>query len=114
MGQVKRYDLISANLEHAAQRDARRGAPIGLSVEQVADTGRRQDAREAVPVSAWMPHRVVYDEARLVDAEAIAWTEGAVLIRWTPPNSSQPLTCGYMRPPCDDVDRFLHGRSLGA
>jgi hypothetical protein len=42
-----------------------------------------------VPVSAWVPHRVVYDEAQLVDAEAIAWTRGAV-IRWTPPNSSLP------------------------
>ena len=44
---------------------------------------------QPVPVSAWVPHRVVYDEAQLVDAEAIAWTRGAV-IRWTPPNSSLP------------------------
>lgn len=90
MGQVKRYDLISANLEHAAQREALSGTPVSLSVDQVTDTGRRQDAREPVPVSAWVPHRVVYDEARLIDAEAIAWTDSAVLIRWIPPNSSQP------------------------
>lgn len=89
MGQVKRYDLVGADLERAADLEARRPVPIGLTVDQVRGTGRRQEAREPVPVAAWVPHRVVYDEAQLIEAEAIAWTAGAVLIRWKPPNSSQ-------------------------
>jgi hypothetical protein len=90
MGQVKRYDLIGPNLEHAANLEARRPRPIGLTVEQVESTGRRQEAREPVPVTAWVPHRVVYDDPQLIEAEAIAWTAGAVLLRWTPPHSTQP------------------------
>jgi hypothetical protein len=43
-----------------------------------------------VPVTAWVSHRVLYDEAQLIDAEAIAWTEGAVLIRWTPAHTIHP------------------------
>lgn len=34
-----------------------------------------------MPVTASVLRRVVYDEAQLIDAEAIAWTERAVLIR---------------------------------
>ncbi|MEZ3162208.1 hypothetical protein AB1K54_16970 [Microbacterium sp. BWT-B31] len=90
MGQVRCYDLIGPDLEHAANIDARRPRPIGLTVDQVQSTGRRQEAREPVPVTAWVPHRVVYDEAQLIDAEAIAWTEGAVLIRWTPAHTTHP------------------------
>lgn len=90
MGQVKRYDLIGPNLEHAANLEARRPTPIGLTVGQVESTGRRQDAREPVPVTAWVPHRVVYDDPQLVEAEAIAWTDGAVLIRWVAEGSTQP------------------------
>lgn len=90
MGPVKRYDLVGSDLERAADLEARRPQPIGLTIDQVRSTGRRQEAREPVPVTAWVPHRVVYDEAQLIDAEAIAWTGGAVLIRWTPPHSTQP------------------------
>lgn len=89
MGQ-RRYDLIGPNLEHAANLEARRPKPIGLTVDQVQSTGRRQEAREPVPVTAWVSHRVVYDEVKLVDAEAIAWTEAAVLIRWTPAHTTIP------------------------
>ena len=91
MGQVRRYDLIGPNLERAANLEARQPRPIGLTVDQVQSTGRRSEAREPVPVTAWVPHRVVYDEAVLIDAEAIAWTEGAVLIRWTPTQSTHPV-----------------------
>lgn len=90
MGQVRRYDLVGPNLERAADIEARRPKPIGLTAEQVQNTGRRQEAREPVSVTAWVPHRIVYDETQLVDAEAIAWTEGAVLIRWISPHSNQP------------------------
>lgn len=90
MGQVKRYDLVGADLERAADLEARRPQPIGLTIDQVRGTGRRHEAREPVPVTAWVPHRVVYDEAQMIEGEAIAWTEGAVLIRWTPAHSTQP------------------------
>ena len=81
-----------------APGDARRPTPIGLTVDQVQSTGRRQDAREPVPVTAWVPHRVVYDEAQLIDAEAIAWTEAAVLIRWTGTHHSPQPRLGLGRP----------------
>lgn len=43
-----------------------------------------------MPVTAWVLHQVVYNEAQLIDAEAIAWTDGAVLIRWTPTHTTHP------------------------
>jgi hypothetical protein len=51
MGQVRRYDPIGPSLEHAANIDARRPRPIGLTVDQVQSTGRRQEAREPVSVT---------------------------------------------------------------
>lgn len=91
MGQNKRYPgLLEADIERAAVAMERRPSPIALSEAELRSSGRRQEAREPIPVRAWIPHRVVYDEPQLVEAEAIAWTTTAVLVRWRSEHSAHP------------------------
>ena len=53
---------------------------------EVGATGRRHEAEQPIPVTALVPFRVQYDDVRElgadVEAEAIGWTDGAVLIRF--------------------------------
>ena len=89
MGQNKRVpELLEANIEHVEHAIERRPEPVSLTIEEVRTGGIRQDAREPIPVAAWIPHRVNYSEPQLVQAEAIAWTRTAVLLRWKAPHSS--------------------------
>jgi hypothetical protein len=83
MTQNRRYrSPLDRNIERALRADELRGTPISLSTEELRVTGRRTEAREPIQVEAWVRHRVVYEEPRVVSGEAIAWTEGAVLVRW--------------------------------
>ncbi|MFB6612532.1 hypothetical protein ACFCVO_19585 [Agromyces sp. NPDC056379] len=43
---------------------------------------RRVEAAKPIQVDAWTRHRVIYEDPRLVQSEAVAWTDGAVLVRW--------------------------------
>ncbi|GAA1955287.1 hypothetical protein GCM10009717_21580 [Agromyces allii] len=84
MTQNRRYDSrLDENLARAERLDASRGTPVPLSPEELRTTGRRVEAREPVSVEAWIRHRVVYEEPRLIQGVAVAWTTGAVLIRWS-------------------------------
>ena len=82
MGGNRRYDLISQNLDRAAQEWARRPTVIGLTDEQVRASGRRTDSAEPVPVAAWVPHQIAYTEQLLIRGQVIAWTRDAVLLRY--------------------------------
>jgi len=64
---------------------AKRGSPVSLTTSEVRRTGRRHDAREAVPVTATVRYRVAYEEPREVEGTAIAWTNGAVLVKYPDP-----------------------------
>lgn len=90
MGQNKRYQLVERDVERAGKMAERAPKPVSLTMDEVAGTGRRVDATVAVPVTAWVPHQVAYVEAQPIEAEAVAWTQRAVLVRWTPPGASYP------------------------
>lgn len=90
MGQNRRYPLVERDVERAGQAAERAPRPVGLTIDQVAGTGHRVDAAEPVAVTAWVPHQVAYIEALPIDAEVIAWTKRAVLVRWTPPGTTYP------------------------
>lgn len=83
MGQNRRHDMISSDIDRCTQRWEQRPSPIGLLHEQVQASGRRQDASEPVPIRAWVPHHVSYTEQLAVDGVALAWTSNAVLIQFT-------------------------------
>lgn len=82
--------MVSADLARAAERLERQARPLSLTPAQLQQTGRRVDAEQPIAVCAWVPHLVTYVESELVDAEAIAWTSDAVLLRWTPEGASFP------------------------
>jgi len=81
--QNRRYATrLDENLARAARADETRGTPIGLSPDELRTTGRRTEAGTPVRVDAWVRLRVVTEEPRLIEGEAVAWTTGAVLVRW--------------------------------
>ena len=90
VGQNRRFQLVERDVERAGQTADRAPRPVSLTIDQVTGTRRRVDASDPVPVTAWVPHQVAYVEALPIDAEAIAWTQRAVLIRWTQPGASYP------------------------
>ena len=94
MTQNRRYRTpLDDNLARTTRQAELRGTSIGLSSDELRISGRRVEARTAVPVQAWVRHRVIYEEPRLVEGEAIAWTDRAVLIRWTDTqNTNERLT----------------------
>jgi len=87
VGQNRRYDLVGRDLERADLARAERGTPLGLSIYEVRATGRCRDAREPIPVVAWLQFQIARVEARHTDAAAIAWTDAAVLVRWVSPHT---------------------------
>lgn len=89
MGQNRRYDLVGRDLDRAAAREMRMPRPVGLTPEELATTGRRVDAPEPVPVRAMVRHRTVIEEGIPVEAVAVAWTQRAVLLRWSPDGDPQ-------------------------
>lgn len=91
MGQNNRYpELLEHEITKVGAAMDRRLHPVSLSEDELRSSGPRQDAREPIPVSAWIPHQVLWTEPQRVEAEAIAWTSDAVLLRWTPTYSSHP------------------------
>lgn len=91
MVQNKRHpELLEGNIARVEATMERQPQPIGLSEAEIRSGGMRQDAREPVPVAAWIPHRVCYSDPQLIQAEAIAWTRTAVLVRWKTPQSVHP------------------------
>lgn len=91
MGQNKRYpELLEGEIAKVGAAMDRRLRPVGLTEDELRSSGPRQDAREPIPVSAWIPHQVLWTEPQHVEAEAIAWTSDAVLLRWISPHSVHP------------------------
>jgi len=91
MGQNKRYpELLEHEIAKVGAAMDRRLRPVGLSEAELRISGPRQDARQPIPVVAWIPHQVLWTEAQRVEAEAIAWTSDAVLLRWTSSHSAHP------------------------
>jgi len=91
MGQNKRYPhLLEADIARAGAKIDRQLRPVDLSEPELQSTGQRQDARTPIPVTAWIPHQVLWTEPLLVEAEAIAWTRSAVLVRWVSHYSVHP------------------------
>jgi len=89
VGQNRRYHDTARDLEKWSARQERQPQPVGLTEAGVRASGRRQDARSPIPVTAWVQHQTHYTEALRVEAEAIAWTPNAVLLRWSPTGSPQ-------------------------
>lgn len=91
MGQNKRYpELLEGDIARASDKIDRQARPVGLSEPELSSSGMRQDAREPILVTAWIPHQVLWTEPQLVEAEAIAWTRDAVLVRWRSHYSVHP------------------------
>lgn len=89
MGQNRRYP-VERDVERAGQAAEHAPRPVSLTIDQVAGTGGRVDAAGPVAVTAWAPHQVAYTEALPIEAEVIAWTRRAALMRWTPPGATCP------------------------
>ena len=88
MGTNRRYpDLPDERRDTIALESAKRGSPVSLTTSEVRATGRRTEPPAPIPVLANVRYRVIYEEPRLVQAEAIAWTRGAVLIRYAEPEA---------------------------
>jgi hypothetical protein len=66
---------VGEAIDHRAQH-------YGLTRAELEASGRRRDAREPIPVDAWIPHRVVYEDPQRVPGVVVAWTDRAVLVRW--------------------------------
>lgn len=79
--------LLAEELSEVNRRVRWRSSPVGLSDDELRASGRRQDAAAPIPVTAWIPHQVVVSEPQFVRAVAIAWTQDAVLVRWSPPET---------------------------
>ncbi|GAA4383314.1 hypothetical protein GCM10023152_33730 [Agromyces bauzanensis] len=95
MGQNRRYDLVGRDIERADRTRAERGVALSLSVDEVRVTGRRRDAREPIPVIARLQFQVAHVEPREIEAVAIAWTDAALLVRWTCHDRQEHCTWVY-------------------
>ena len=91
VGQNRRYQLVERDVERAGQAAERQARAVSLTVDQVRSSGPRVEATEPVQVTAWVSHQVAYVEERPIEAEAIAWTRGAVLVRWIVPDTTYPV-----------------------
>lgn len=85
MTQNRRYsEGIEREVEKVVDARERRGTPVSLTVDEVRGTGRRRDIdRSPIAVTAWVRHRVVLDETKLMDADVVAYTDKAVLLRYS-------------------------------
>lgn len=66
MGQNKRYpELLEGDIARASDKIDRQTRPVGLSEPELKSSGMRRDAREPIPVTAWIPHQVLWTEPQL-------------------------------------------------
>jgi hypothetical protein len=87
VGSNRRYpDLADENRDRIALEQARLGTPISLTTREIRSTGPRTDAPQPVPVLAVVRYRVSFEEPRTVEGEAIAWSHGAVLVKYQEPD----------------------------
>lgn len=90
MGGSRRYpDAADERADEIRLEQAKFGNPVSLTTGEVRRTGPRAEAREPVPVIASIRYRVVYEEPRTVEGEAVAWTKGAVLVKYPDPMTRQ-------------------------
>jgi hypothetical protein len=86
VGGNRRYpDAAEERADEIRPQQAKLGNPVSLTTAEVRRTGPRAEAREPVPVIASVRYRVVYEEPRTVEGEAVAWTRGAVLVKYPDP-----------------------------
>lgn len=76
--------MLEGEIARVGDSLRRRPQPYGLSEAELQHSGIRRDAPAPIPVTAWIPHQVHYEDPQLVDGEVIAWTDHATLVRWTP------------------------------
>lgn len=90
MGGNRRYpDAADERADEIRLEQAKFGNPISLTTAEVRSTGPRAEAPEPVPVIASVRYRVIYEEPRRVEGEAVAWTRGAVLVKYPGPITRQ-------------------------
>lgn len=90
MGTNRRYpDRADERADEIRLERAKNGAPVSLTTTEIRATGPRTTPNEPVPVVATIRYRVIYEEPRQVEALAIAWTRGAVLVKYADPLTRQ-------------------------
>lgn len=90
MGSNRRYpDAADERADQIRLEHAKLGNPVSLTTAEVRRTGPRTEAPKSVPVFASVRYRVVYEEPRTVEGEALAWTHGAVLVKYPDPMTRQ-------------------------
>ncbi|WP_157006174.1 hypothetical protein [Agromyces laixinhei] len=88
MGSNRRYpDRADERADEIRLEQAKLGAPVGLTTAEIRRTGPRAEAREPIPITASVRYRVIYEEPRTVEGEAVAWTRGAVLVKYHDPTT---------------------------
>ncbi|GAA4374902.1 hypothetical protein GCM10023152_18180 [Agromyces bauzanensis] len=90
MGTNRRYpDRADERADEIRLEQAKLGSPVSLTTAEVRRTGHGAEAREPIPVNASVRYRFVYEEPRTVEGEAMAWTRGAVLVKYLDPVTNQ-------------------------
>lgn len=90
MGGNRRYpDAADQRADEIRLEQEKLGNPVSLTTAEVRRTGSHAEAAEPVPVIASVRYRVVYEEPRTVEGEAVAWTRGAVLVKYPDPMTRQ-------------------------
>lgn len=90
MGTNRRYpDRAGERADEIRLEQAKLGVPGSLTTAEVRRTGHRTEAREPIPVSASVRYRFVYEEPRMVEGQAMAWTRSTVLVKYPDPVTNQ-------------------------
>lgn len=77
------------DLDRLVERWQKEAHPIGLPNGLVARTGEKRTGKP-VPVTAAIPVYYSYSDTLMANAEVIAWTDTAVLVRVVIPPSTRP------------------------
>ncbi|MFB9309758.1 hypothetical protein BJY17_000787 [Agromyces hippuratus] len=90
MGSNRRYpDAADERADEIHLEQAKLGTPVSLTTAEVRRTGHRAEPPTPIPVIASVRYRVVYEEPRTVEGVALAWTNGAVLVKYPDPTTKQ-------------------------
>ena len=90
MGTNRRYpDRADERADEIRLNQAKLGVPVSLTTAEVRSTGHRTEATEPIPVNASIRYRFAYEEPRTVEGQAMAWTPGAVLVKYRDPATNQ-------------------------